>query len=127
VKLRTESLASILEGGVSFGTLPSVTPAAVAADAAFRLYEDQDRAMRPAEIEIRAFIMYFGGTLRGLSAGAPVELHGITVGEVKSVDVVYNPNAGSLAFGRGGSISAEAAGAHAARRPRCTGGNRRRG
>jgi paraquat-inducible protein B len=98
VKLRTESLASILEGGVSFGTLPSVTPAAVAADAAFRLYEDQDRAMRPAEIEIRAFIMYFGGTLRGLSAGAPVELHGITVGEVKSVDVVYNPNAGSLAF-----------------------------
>jgi paraquat-inducible protein B len=42
--------------------------------------------------------MYFGGTLRGLSAGAPVELQGITVGEVKSVDVVYDQRAGTLAF-----------------------------
>jgi paraquat-inducible protein B len=98
VKLRTESIASILEGGVSFGTQPSATPAPVAADTAFRLYEDQDRAMRPTETEIRAFVMYFGGTLRGLSAGAPVELHGITVGEVKSVDVQYDPRAGSLSF-----------------------------
>jgi paraquat-inducible protein B len=98
VKLHTESLASILEGGVAFGTLPSVKPAAVAVDAAFTLYEDQERAMRPVETEIRAFVMYFGGTLRGLSAGAPVELQGITVGEVKSVDVEYDPNAGSLSF-----------------------------
>jgi paraquat-inducible protein B len=98
VKLHTESIASILEGGVAFGTQPSVTPAPVAVDTAFKLYEDQDRAMRPTETEIRAFVMYFGGTLRGLSAGAPVELQGITVGEVKSVDVEYDPRAGSLAF-----------------------------
>jgi paraquat-inducible protein B len=98
VKLRTESLASILEGGVTFGTLGSATASRVAADTAFRLYEDQDRAMRPTETEIRSFVMYFGGTLRGLSAGAPVELHGITVGEVKSVDVEYDQAAGSLAF-----------------------------
>jgi len=98
VKLHTESLASILEGGVAFGTLPSGTPAPVAVDTSFALYEDQDRAMRPTETEIRAFVMYFGGTLRGLSAGAPVELHGIMVGEVKSVDVEYDQNAGSLAF-----------------------------
>ena len=98
VKLRTESLASILEGGVTFGTLGGATASRVAADTAFRLYEDQDRAMRPTETEIRAFVMYFSGTLRGLSAGAPVELHGITVGEVKSVDVEYDQAAGSLAF-----------------------------
>jgi paraquat-inducible protein B len=98
VKLHTESIASILEGGVAFGTQPSATPAPVAVDTAFKLYEDQDRALRPTETEIRAFVMYFGGTLRGLSAGAPVELQGITVGEVKSVDVEYDPRAGSLAF-----------------------------
>jgi paraquat-inducible protein B len=98
VKLRTESLASILEGGVSFGALPTAANGRVAADTAFTLYEDQERAMRPSETEIRAFVMYFGGTLRGLSAGAPVELHGITVGEVKSVDVEYDEGAGSLAF-----------------------------
>jgi paraquat-inducible protein B len=98
VKLRTESLTSILEGGVAFGSLPNVAVTRIPADTAFTLFADQDRAMRPTETEIRAFIMYFGGTLRGLSAGAPVELHGITVGEVKSVDVEYDQAAGSLAF-----------------------------
>jgi paraquat-inducible protein B len=98
VKLRTESIASILEGGVAFGTLPGSAAARVAADTSFTLFADQDRAMRPTETEIRPFLMYFGGTLRGLSAGAPVELHGISVGEVKSVGVEYDERAGLLAF-----------------------------
>jgi paraquat-inducible protein B len=98
VKLRTESLTSILEGGVAFQALAGVTAPQAPADSAFQLYEDQDRALRPTESEVRPFVMYFGGTLRGLSAGAPVELQGITVGEVKSVDVVYDERAGALAF-----------------------------
>jgi paraquat-inducible protein B len=98
VKLRTESLASILEGGVAFGSPPGVATARVPADTAFTLFNDIDRALRPTETEIRSFVMYFGGTLRGLSAGAPVDLQGITVGEVKSVDVEYDERAGQLAF-----------------------------
>jgi paraquat-inducible protein B len=98
VRLRTESLASILEGGVAFQSLPSGAPSPVAADTAFTLFADQDRAMRPTETEIRSFVMYFKGSLRGLSAGAPVELNGITVGEVKGVDVEYEQNAGTLRF-----------------------------
>jgi paraquat-inducible protein B len=98
VKLRTESLASMLEGGVAFGNPSGATAARVAADTAFTLFGDQDRAMRPSEIEIRSFVMYFGGSLRGLSPGAPVELQGITVGEVRSVDVQYDERGGSLAF-----------------------------
>jgi len=98
VKLRTESLASMLEGGVAFGNPSGTTAPRVAADTAFTLFGDQDRAMRPSEIEIRGFVMYFGGSLRGLSPGAPVELQGITVGEVRSVDVQYDERGGSLAF-----------------------------
>jgi paraquat-inducible protein B len=98
VKLRTESLTSILEGGVAFQSLAGVTASQAAADTAFTLHEDRDRAMRPTESEVRSFVMYFGGNLRGLSAGAPVELQGITVGEVKSVDVEYDQHAGALAF-----------------------------
>jgi paraquat-inducible protein B len=98
VKLRTESLASMLEGGVAFGNPAGATAARVAVDTAFTLFGDQDRAMRPSETEIRSFVMYFGGSLRGLSPGAPVELQGITVGEVRSVDVQYDERAGSLAF-----------------------------
>jgi paraquat-inducible protein B len=98
VKLRTESLTSILQGGVAFQGLPGGAAPAVPADTAFTLYPDQDRAMRPADSEIRSVVMYFKGSLRGLSAGAPVELHGIEVGEVKSVDVEYDPEAGALRF-----------------------------
>ncbi|MEO7207526.1 MAG: MlaD family protein [Steroidobacteraceae bacterium] len=98
VKLRTESLASILEGGVAFGT-PTGTPTArAAADTVFTLFNDQDRAMRPSETEIQTFVMYFGGTLRGLSAGAPLDLQGITVGEVKSLDLEYDERSKQLAF-----------------------------
>src|SRR6202035_5677843 len=39
-----------------------------------------------------------GGTLRGLSAGAPVDLQGMTVGEVKSLDVEYDERSKQLAF-----------------------------
>jgi len=98
VKLRTESLTSILQGGVAFNTLPGAPAAAVPVDTSFTLYVDEERAMRPIETEIRHFVMYFKGSLRGLSPGAPVELHGIAVGEVKSVDVDYDQDAGSLSF-----------------------------
>jgi paraquat-inducible protein B len=98
VKLRTESLTSILQGGVAFNALPGSSATAVPVDTSFTLYLDEERAMRPTETEIRHFVMYFKGSLRGLSAGAPVELHGIAVGEVKSVDVDYDQEAGSLSF-----------------------------
>jgi paraquat-inducible protein B len=98
VKLRTESLTSILQGGVAFQALPGSVPTPVPVDTSFTLYPDQDRAMRPAETEIRTFVMFFNGSLRGLSAGAPVELHGIAVGEVRSLDVEYDQNGATLRF-----------------------------
>jgi paraquat-inducible protein B len=98
VKLRTESLTAILQGGIALQSLPGVEPATVPADTAFTLYPDQDRAMRPIDTETNTFVMYFKGSLRGLSAGAPVELHGIAVGEVRSVDLEYDPKAGALRF-----------------------------
>jgi paraquat-inducible protein B len=42
--------------------------------------------------------MYFRGSLRGLSPGAPVELHGINIGEVRTLDVEYDENRQSLRF-----------------------------
>jgi paraquat-inducible protein B len=98
VKLRTESLTSILQGGVAFQALPGSAPTEAPSDTTFTLYPDEDRATRPNETEIRTFVMYFNGSLRGLSPGAPVELHGIAVGEVKSVDVEYDRDAGDLRF-----------------------------
>ncbi|HEX3848331.1 MAG TPA: MlaD family protein [Steroidobacteraceae bacterium] len=98
VKLHTESLTSILQGGVAFRALPGAPPASVPADTTFVLYDDEDRAMQPTETEIRSFVMFFKGSLRGLSPSAPVELHGISVGEVRGVNVEYDPESGTLRF-----------------------------
>src|SRR6202789_3173174 len=98
VKLRTESLTSILQGGVTFRALPGGTANPASANTSFTLFADEDRAMRPIETEIRTFVMYFKGSLRGLSAGAPGELHGIGVGEGKRVEVEYDRDAGTLRF-----------------------------
>jgi paraquat-inducible protein B len=98
VRLHTESLTSILEGGVAFQTLPGAAMTPVVADTSFSLYADEDHAMRPTETEIRRFVMYFKGSLRGLSSGAPVELHGINIGEVKTLGVEYDQNRHSLRF-----------------------------
>ena len=99
VKLRTESLTSLLEGGVAFQALPSSATSTVAAtDSVFALFTDRDRAMRQTDTEVSTFIMYFKGSLRGLSVGAPVDLRGITIGEVKALSVEYERDAGTLRF-----------------------------
>jgi paraquat-inducible protein B len=99
VKLRTESLTSILEGGVSFQALPSaVTTTVSPADSVFTLFTDRDRAMRQEDTEVSTFVMYFKGSLRGLSAGATVDLRGITIGEVKGLSVEYDRDSGTLRF-----------------------------
>jgi paraquat-inducible protein B len=98
VKLRTESLASILEGGVAFQALPGTTATPAPVDTPFTLFTDQERALRQKDTEVRTFIMYFSGSLRGLSAGAPVDLRGITIGEVKGLSVEYERDAGRLRF-----------------------------
>jgi paraquat-inducible protein B len=99
VKLHTESLVSILEGGVAFQSADDTRTAPPApADTAFDLYTDRERALREADIVAQTFIMYFQGSLRGLSVGAPVDLRGINIGEVKRLSVEYDRVAGELHF-----------------------------
>jgi paraquat-inducible protein B len=99
VKLQTESLAAILEGGIAFQSSPSVPAGApLPADSAFTLYRDHDAALRPEDTEVRTFLMYFKDSLRGLSPGAPVDLRGIVIGEVKSLTVEYDRGRGTLRF-----------------------------
>jgi paraquat-inducible protein B len=99
VKLHTESLASILEGGVAFQQAAgSAATAPVAEDTSCRLFPDRDRAMQEPNASLQTFVMYFKGSLRGLSVGAPVDLRGITIGEVKKLSVEYERSAGVLRF-----------------------------
>ncbi len=99
VQLRMESLSAILEGGVAFQAASgSSSTVEVPQDSAFKLFADRERAMREPNITVQTFIMYFNGSLRGLSIDAPVDLRGITIGEVKKLSVEYDRYAGVLRF-----------------------------
>ena len=54
--------------------------------------------MREPDTVAQTFVMYFQGSLRGLSVGAPVDLSGINIGEVKHLSVEYDRDAGLLRF-----------------------------
>ena len=99
LKLETQSLGSIIQGGVAFQTPPDSIPGSPAPkDAAFKLYRDRDLAMRLPDKNVIPYTVYFNDSLRGLTPGAPVDFHGIVVGEVKSINVEYVPQHGVFHF-----------------------------
>ena len=91
MKLRTQSLASVVAGGIAFETAPAVWDAGpVAAGTEFALFADERAAMSPPDGEPRYVRMRFTQSLRGLVAGAPVDFMGVNIGEVFAVDLDYD-------------------------------------
>jgi paraquat-inducible protein B len=86
IKIDTESLVSIMIGGIAFGDTDNEAPGAVAQEEqVFHLYGSRDAAQKKEYAEKRRFLLYFDGSVRGLSPGAPVEFRGIQIGEVVDV------------------------------------------
>ena len=91
VRIDTPSLASLLVGGISFfttgdiQTLPSANENQV-----FTLFESRDAANAAAFSYREYYLLYFNQSVRGLSAGAPVEFQGIKIGEVISVRLLFD-------------------------------------
>ncbi|GAA4016189.1 intermembrane transport protein PqiB [Actimicrobium antarcticum] len=99
VKLATESLASILSGGVSFGAPEDVAATAEAAvNARFTLYGNRDSALKHADTVVRKALLYFDESVRGLAPGAPVDFRGIPVGEVTAISFDYDKATGLFRF-----------------------------
>jgi paraquat-inducible protein B len=91
VRIDTPSLASLLVGGISFftsGDLQTTPPAGE--DQIFTLYDGRDAANAASYSYREYYLLYFHETVRGLSAGAPVEFHGIKIGEVISIRLVFD-------------------------------------
>jgi paraquat-inducible protein B len=91
VKLDTQSLVSIMLGGVAFDLRPHDQPGPQAeADSKFTLYADHESSQADQYALKRYYLMYFNQSVRGLTPGAPVEIMGIKVGEVVSVELLYD-------------------------------------
>jgi paraquat-inducible protein B len=91
IKVNTESLVSMLIGGIAFDTPASLEPAGPAEkNATFELYESREQVSEEAYIRERPWLLYFDGSVRGLAVGAPVELQGIKIGEVADIRLEFD-------------------------------------
>jgi paraquat-inducible protein B len=86
LSVQTQSLLSILIGGIAFET-PANGPVRPAADenSVFPLYLSRTQAYEPPPRNPQTFELIFNQSVRGLEPGAPVELRGIKVGRVVEI------------------------------------------
>ena len=85
-RVNTDSLASVLLGGVAFGAPEHAGAGEPAPEGTeFPLYANRQAALERKFERRQEWHLAFVGSVRGLLPGAPVELRGIRVGEVKDV------------------------------------------
>ena len=98
-KLNTESVVTILLGGISFQSpddnndAPAANPNTV-----FTLYETQDEALKRPDTIVEKYTLIFRESVRGLSVGAPVDLRGVTIGEVTKINLELDPRGSKFAM-----------------------------
>jgi len=90
-KLKTESLTTVVLGGLSFQS-PDDNPGTPAReDTAFALAENQAEALRGPDGEAEIILLNFKQSLRGLRPGTEVNFRGLVLGQVKSIGIEYDP------------------------------------
>ncbi len=91
VSIDTQSLVSILLGGVAFD-LPShmVSTSPAEQGQIFQLYDNHENVDERSYSVKQYYLMYFDQNVRGLAVGAPVEIRGIRIGEVVDIKLEVN-------------------------------------
>lgn len=91
LEVRTASVQSLLFGGIAFETPNTTEPVPEnISDLVFTLYPDFQAIAEGAYARRLRYVLYFDSSVRGLNAGAPVELKGIRVGSVHDVRLEFN-------------------------------------
>ena len=54
------------------------------------MYESREKIFEKAYVKKRPWLLYFDGSVRGLTVGAPVELQGIQIGEVTDITLEFD-------------------------------------
>jgi paraquat-inducible protein B len=89
VKINTESLVSILIGGLAFQDPPETIDGTVKPEADvlsnFQLFSDRAEAMKRHDKIVDTYVLNFKESVRGLLVGAPIDFRGIVVGEVAAI------------------------------------------
>ena len=91
IRVNTESIVTILIGGIAFDTPASLEPGGPAKpDEVFKLYETHEKIYEKTYAKKTRWLLYFKGSVRGLAVGSPVEFRGIHIGQVLDINLQYN-------------------------------------
>lgn len=99
LRLNTQSLLSIMSGGVAFDNLKDFEKDAPAEDdQVFVLHESLEAAQQVEYVLKEYWKLIFQSSVRGLKPGAPVEIKGMELGKVVSVDLQFGKDRSELAI-----------------------------
>ncbi|WP_218240086.1 intermembrane transport protein PqiB [Comamonas fluminis] len=90
LKMQTQSVATILSGGIAFGNSPLSSAQPAPKDTQFSLAKDQQSALAPPDGPSQFIRLRFEQSLRGLSVGAPVQFIGMDLGRVLFIKPDYD-------------------------------------
>ena len=91
INIQMESLRAILLGGIAFDTSHESTAPISQADHRFKLYANIEEAKSAGFGQQIKLISYFPGSVAGVTEGADVTFHGLKIGEITQVGLVYDP------------------------------------
>lgn len=92
VEVQMESLRALVLGGIAFNTPDEKADAPTSGENhLFPLFPDEKTAEAASYSRKIAVVSYFPGSVRGLAAGSDVVMHGLVVGHVTSVAIIYDP------------------------------------
>ena len=91
INIQMESLRAILLGGIAFDTSHDSTAPISKTDHRFKLYANIEEAKSAGFGQQIKLISYFPGSVAGVTEGAEVRFHGLKIGEVTRVGLVYDP------------------------------------
>jgi paraquat-inducible protein B len=90
-QVQVESLQAVVAGALAFDTPPEARNGPVAKSGAeFQLFPDEDSGKASHYTTRLPFVVHFNGSVRGLAAGSPVEMFGIPIGTVQSVNLSFD-------------------------------------
>ena len=91
IRVDTESLVTLMIGGIAFDTAPSQEPGEPAEEIdRFKLYKNRESIFEKTYADKRKWMLHFDGSVRGLKIGAPVEFQGIPIGQVLDVNLEFD-------------------------------------